>query len=152
MSSSFSSLFPQFVYPSLSSNSISFCTFRTVRPACVFQFIVSLRLGLRLLRLLRTPRLADRLGALAQDELDVRRVRHVRRDAAVRAVLPATQLGRTLGRKVVDVEAVQVELLQLRGRLRVLDEVKKDLAAASRPAALGAVLLVCAKKKKETTV
>ena len=103
-----------------------------------------LRLGLRLLRLLGllgTPRLADRLRALTEDELDVRRVRHVRRDAAVRAVLPATQLGRTLGRKVVDVEAVQVELLQLRGRLRVLDEVKKDLAAASRPAALGAVLL-----------
>ena len=59
----------------------------------------------------------------------------------MRTVLPATQLGRTLGRKVVDVEAVQVELLQLRGRLRVLDEVKKDLAAASRPAALSAVLL-----------
>ena len=109
-----------------------------------------LRLGLRLLRLLGllgTPRLADRLRALTEDELDVRRVRHVRRDAAVRAVLPATQLGRTLGRKVVDVEAVQVELLQLRGRLRVLDEVKKDLAAASGPATLGAVLLVCAKKK-----
>ena len=110
-----------------------------------------LRLGLRLLRLLGllgTPRLADRLRALTEDELDVRRVRHVRCDAAVRAVLPATQLGRTLGRKVVDVEAVQVELLQLRGRLRVLDEVKKDLAAASGPATLGAVLLVCAKKKK----
>ena len=112
-----------------------------------------LRLGLRLLRLLGllgTPRLADRLRALTEDELDVRRVRHVRRDAAVRAVLPATQLGRTLGRKVVDVEAVQVELLQLRGRLRVLDEVKKDLAAASGPATLGAVLLVCAKKRNKS--
>ena len=113
----------------------------------VFQFS-QLRLGLGLgLGLLRTARLADRLRALAEDELDVRRVRHVRRDAAVRTVLPATQLGRTLGRKVVDVETVQVELLELRGRLRVADEVKKDLAAASRPAALGAVLLSRKKEK-----
>ena len=106
-------------------------------------------LGLRLLGLLGTARLADHLRALAQDKLDVRRVRHVRRDAAVRAVLPATQLGRTLRGKVVDVETVQVKLLELRGRLRVADEVKKDLAAASGPATLGAVLLVWEKKGKK---
>lgn len=82
----------------------------------------------------------------------MRRVRHVRRDAAVRAVLPATQLRRTLGAKVVDVEAVQVKLLELRGRLRVADEVKKDLAAASGPATLGAVLLESIQKEKNVRI
>jgi len=117
-------------------------SFPTLLPSHHFLLARSwcLCLGLSLLSLLGGLRLANKLGTLTEDKLDVRGVGHVSGDATVGTIHTTTHLRSTLSSDVIDEKTVQVKLLALGVGLSVLDERQQDLAALLGPATLSAAV------------